>query len=266
MVLRPFRKSDKPVAFQTQNKRHHKTKPDLGIQIHLQKNTVASSRTGCSGVMKPVRRNCDSTEPPVQVPCFPARSKHPAGRSHTATPVQSSVHCGLSRDSPSSPTHNIRTTTLMVQTKCCRQCPEQAQADGDASSKTQTAEAPKASVRFAPLEEGLHGVRFCKDLTGNQGAASSRASTRDLHITWRVSLSAKTNSSSDVSAARRPNTTWTRTDNAPRRLVLDHYAKLMDPTRGSYFERTSLAGIVTDIATGRGLRHVHPCCHLYIQR
>ena len=42
-----------------------------------------------------------------------------------------------------------RTTTLMVQT--------QAQADGHASSKTQTAEAPKASVSFAPLEEGLHG-------------------------------------------------------------------------------------------------------------
>ena len=53
--------------------------------------------------------------------------------------------------------HITRTTTLMVQTKCCRQCPEQAQADGHASSKTQTAEAPKASVSFAPLEEGLHG-------------------------------------------------------------------------------------------------------------
>ena len=88
---------------------------------------------------------------------------------------------------------------------------------------------------FRSIEKGWHAVRFCTH-TGNQSAASSLASTRDLYITRRASLSEATNSSTDVSAACRPNTTRTRSDNAPRRLALEHYASLMDTTRRSHFE------------------------------
>ena len=88
---------------------------------------------------------------------------------------------------------------------------------------------------FRSIEKGWHAVRFCTQ-TKNQSAASSLASTRDLYITRRASLSEATNSSTDVSAACRPNTTTTRSDNAPRRLALEHYASLMDTTRRSHFE------------------------------